>query len=375
MATIPFNTLAPLHALLRDELTAATTRVIDSAWYVLGAEGEAFEAEFAAFHTGDDSTPLHAVGVANGTDAIELALRGLGIGPSDEVITTAHTAVATVCAIERVGAIPILADIDPITCTLDPDAAAAAITPRTKAILPVHIYGGMADLPRLRTLCDRHALALIEDCAQSHAATLDGRMAGTWGDIAAFSFYPTKNLGALGDGGAVLTRDPALAARLRRLRTYGQSSRYIHDERGINSRLDEMQAALLRVKLRHLPAHTADRRRMATLYATTLAGSPVRTPAALPGCDHAYHLYVIQTDDRDGLMTALKTQGIGTAIHYPIPIHRQAAYASLGYADGSLPVTERIARQIVSLPLYIGLADADLHTVAHAIHTHTTVTA
>lgn len=358
---IPFNDLKPIHALLARDLGAAFERVLASGWYILGPELEAFEAAFAAYH----SVP-YAVGVANGTDAVELALRALGIGPGDEVITVAHTAVATVCAVERAGATPVLVDVDEATYTLDPAAAAAAITPRTRAILPVHLYGHPADMTALAALAERHGLALVEDCAQSHGARVDGRMAGTIGKLGAFSFYPTKNLGALGDGGAVITRDAALAARLRRLRNYGQENRYLHAERGQNSRLDELQAAFLRVKLAHLDEHTGVRRRLAERYTRQLAGV-VTPPACRAGAEPVFHLYVVRHPQRDVLMKALEARGIGTLIHYPVPVHLQEAYRDLGYGPGSLPVTERIAREILSLPLYIGLAPETVDSISDAV--------
>lgn len=357
---LPFNTLKPLYDALADEINAAAARALASGWYILGPEVEAFEAEFAAWNGVD-----YAVGVANGTDAIELALRAAGVGAGDEVITVAHTAVATICAIERAGARPVMVDIDPQTYTLDPAAAAAAITPRTRAIIPVHLYGHTADLDALGDLCQRHGLLLIEDCAQAHGALWRGRKAGTVGHLGTFSFYPTKNLGALGDGGAVITRDAALADRLRRLRNYGQTQRYHHDERGVNSRLDELQAAILRVKLAHLDAHNAERRRLAAVYSAALTG--VTLPIERPEAQHVYHLYVVRHPQRDALMAHLKARDIGTLIHYPIPNHLQAGYRDLGYAVGSLPHTERAAAEIVSLPLYIGLTDADVARVAQAV--------
>jgi len=282
------------------------------------------------------------------------------------VITVAHTAVATVCAIERAGAKPVLVDIDPDTYTLDPRAAEAAITSSTRAIIPVHLYGQPADMNAIMDIAQRHNLLVIEDCAQAHGARLDGRKVGTFGHLAAFSFYPTKNLGALGDGGAIITNDAEYAGRLRRLRSYGQSSRYVHDERGINSRLDELQAAILRVKLPHLDAQNARRREIARMYDDGLSGS-VTTPIQRVGADSVYHLYVVRHPERDALIDALKADDVGTLIHYAIPVHLQAAYADLGYRRGSLPVTERACAEIVSLPMYIGLSDADVERVITSV--------
>ncbi len=356
---VPFNSLKPAQALLGDALETAVRRVLASGWYILGPELAAFEDEFAAWHG-----VRHAVGVANGTDAVELALRALGIGPGDEVVTVAHTAMATVCAVERTGATPVLVDIDPATFTMDPAAASAALTPRTRAIVPVHLYGHPADLTALGDLAARHRLALVEDCAQAHGARWNGRLAGTFGHLAAFSFYPTKNLGALGDAGAVITDDPQLAARLRRLRNYGQSDRYHHEEPGQNSRLDEMQAALLRAKLPHLAAHNEERRRLAALYTGSLCG--VAVPQSRPEAGHVFHLYVVRHPRRDAFQESLAARGVQTLIHYPIPIHLQPAAAHLGLLPGALPETERAAREILSLPLWVGMTDADIALVAEA---------
>lgn len=358
---IPFNDLKAVHALVADEIHVATRRVIDSGWYILGPEVEAFEAEFAAWHQ-----VAHAVGVASGTDAIELALRAGGVGPGDEVITVSHTAVPTVCAIERAGAQPVLVDIDPATYTISPQAAEAAITPRTKAIIPVHLYGQPADMTALADLAQRHNLLLIEDCAQAHGARHDGRLVGTIGHMGAFSFYPTKNLGAYGDGGAVITNDAQFAARLKLLRNYGQSKRYVNVERGVNSRLDEMQAAILRVKLAHLDEHNGLRRELAAVYNQHLEGMIL--PIQRAGTEHVYHLYVVRHPQRDHIMDTVAGQGIGTLIHYPIAVHQQEAYADLGYREGSLPVTEQIVREIVSLPLYPGLNKGHIEAVVQAVH-------
>lgn len=359
---IPFNTLKPLHDALADELTRAAARVIQSGWYILGPEVEAFEAEFAAYHgTG------YAVGVGHGTDAIELALRVYDIGPGDEVITVSHTALPTVCAIERAGARPVLVDVDPRTYTMDFSSAEAAITPRTKAIVPVHLYGQMANMDALVALAEKHHLCLIEDCAQAHGARFRGQLAGTFGHAAAFSFYPTKNLGAIGDGGVVLVKEAAAAARLKRLRNYGQTSAYTYEEKGINSRLDEMQAAFLRVKLKYLDEHNTQRRHLAGIYNMALNG--LITPYVQPEAEHVYHLYVVRHPQRDRLMQQLQQQGVGTKIHYPTPVHLVKPYRDSGYATGALPVTEQITREIVSLPLYIGMTASDAETVVAAITT------
>ncbi len=358
---IEFNNLKLLHATLAQEIQDATDRVLNRGWYILGPEVEAFEAAFARFHGVN-----HAIGVANGTDAIELAMRAADIGPGDEVITVAHTAVATVCAIERTGATPVFVDVDPVTYTMDPDAVRPAVTARTRAIVPVHLYGHPADMTALCELAAWYGLLLVEDCAQAHGALHDGRLVGTMGQMGTFSFYPTKNLGAYGDGGAVVTNDTQLAGRLRRLRNYGQTSRYHHFERGVNSRLDEIQAAILSVKLPHLQAHNDERRCLAEAYRQFLRG--VTLPAVSPQVHHVYHLFVIRHPERDRLQESLRRLGVGTLIHYPEPVHRQPAYADLGYGPGSLPITERLAAEILSLPMYVGLSRADVVTIANAVN-------
>lgn len=359
---IPFNNLAPLHALLRREIETALRHVLDSGWYILGEQVEAFEADFAEYHG-----VAHAVGVANGTDALELALRACGVAPGAEVITVAHTAVATVCAIERAGAIPVLVDIDPDTFTLDPSALELAITPRTAAIVPVHLYGQPANLKAIMDIAARRRLLVIEDCAQAHGARYQGQRVGTFGQAAAFSFYPTKNVGAYGDGGAVITNDAGIARRLRLLRNYGQAERGVHETRGINSRLDELQAAILRVKLRYLDEHNEQRRALAARYTAALADlHAIRLPYERRDARHVYHLFVIRSSARDELAAALARRGIGTLVHYPIPVHRQAAYRDLGDRY-HLPVTDEIAGEVLSLPLYIGLDEAQIDYIARAV--------
>lgn len=362
---VPFNNLNHFSPEVRSQIKSAVERVLDSGWFILGPEVEAFESAFANYH----QLP-HCVSVANGTDAIEIALRAAGIGEGDEVITVAHTAVPTVCAIERAGAKPVLVDIDPDTYTIDPAAAEAAINLRTRAIIPVHLYGHPARLDVIREIADYHMLFLLEDCAQAHGARYQDRLVGTWGDAAAFSFYPTKNLGAYGDGGAIITRDPALAERMKRVRNYGQTVRYYHDERGYNSRLDEIQAAILGVKLNHLDEHNHFRRQVAEWYAASLTN--IALPQEVGPIHHVYHLYVARHPRRDWLREQLKTRGIDCQIHYPIPIHLQKAYRDLGYGKGSLPITERVAGEILSLPLNLGLSEADIRFVGEAIQEITT---
>lgn len=357
---IPFFDLNPLHQELASSLRDVLTRVLDSGWYVLGPEVEAFERELAAFHSIE-----HAVGVANGTDAIELALRALDIRPGAEVVTVAHTAVPTVTAIERAGCRPVFADIDRETYTLDPQCLESAITPRTEAIVPVHLYGQPADMPAIMEIAQRHRLAVIEDCAQALGAECHGKLVGTWGHAAALSFYPTKNLGACGDAGAVLTNESAVARKTRQLRSYGQVDRDHFAVRGINSRLDEVQAAILRVKLEHLAAHLGQRHALAAVYDEALSG--VTLPVVRESCSHVYCLYVIRHPRRDMIRDRCQSAGIGTLVHYPIPIHRQAAFADLGYSEGSLPETEAAAAEVVSLPLYFGLATKDIRLVSQTV--------
>ncbi len=361
MSAVPFNDLRRAVDAHRAEHDAAIARVVASGWYVLGEEGRAFEREFAQAVCGGG----HAAGVASGTDAIELALRALGVGPGDEVVTQANTCVPTVAGIERTGATPVLCDVEPEAGTMDPASLERAIGPRTRAVVPVHLYGQCADVDAIRAVAGD--LPIVEDCAQAAGAALRGRPAGSLGDAAAFSFYPTKNLGALGDGGAVASRDEALIERVRRLRMYGQTERYLHAERGVNSRLDELQAAVLRVRLPHLAAANARRQAIAAAYDAALAGGPVRPPARLPEREHVFHLYVVRAPDRDALQRRLADAGVQTLIHYPRPIHRHPPYAALADRGVSLAVSERLAGEILSLPLFPELTDAEVERVVAAL--------
>jgi dTDP-4-amino-4,6-dideoxygalactose transaminase len=356
---------------LKPEIDAAIARVLSSGWYILGGEVKAFEAEFAAWL----GVPA-VVGCGNGTDAIALALRGLGIGPGATVVTVSHTAVATVAAIEMAGATPLLVDIDPSYYTMDPDALRLALEhppaglPPIRAVVPVHLYGQAADMDRIVPLCRTHGVALIEDCAQAHGARLHGQRVGSFGDAATFSFYPTKNLGALGDGGAIAVSDPALAERIAALRQYGWHRHYISDEIGVNSRLDELQAAILRVKLAYLDRQNARRAEIASAYSATLAGTLLHPPAQRDGATNVFHLYVARSSKRDGMQAALKAAVIGTGIHYPVPVHLQPAYAGrIALCPGLCPETDRVAREILSLPLYPELTDADVDTVCTTLKT------
>jgi dTDP-4-amino-4,6-dideoxygalactose transaminase len=339
----------------------AIDRVIASGWFVLGPEVEAFEREFAAA-----SQVPYAVGVGTGTDAITLILRALDIGPGDEVITPPLSAAYSALAVMMAGARPVFADIDPERLTLDPDATAAAITPRTRALLPVHLYGQAADMRPLEALAAKHNLALVEDAAQAQLAMSDGRPIGTIGIAAATSFYPTKNLGALGDGGAVLTRDANLAARVKRLRNGGQTSRYQHLEPGANSRLDEMQAAILRARLPYLPDWTAKRRAIASRYRAALVGGALHVPREFDA-GHVYHLFPVLTEQREAFQAHMSGLGVETLIHYPVPIPRQPALASTSPA--MCAVADLVCAQVVSLPMYPGLSDAAVETVCQAAAT------
>lgn len=341
------------------DVRAAIERVVTRGWFVLGPELEAFEAEFAAA-----CGAPHAVGVGTGTDALALALRACGIGPGDEVITAPVSAAYSALAVMMTGARPVFADIDPARLTLDPAAAAAAITPRTRAIMPVHLYGQPADMPAIAAVAARHRLVVVEDCCQAHGAVCAGRPVGSFGTAAAYSFYPTKNLAALGDGGAITTSDDALAAKLKRLRNGGQTDRYHHVEFGFNSRLDEIQAAILRARLRWLPRWTDARRALAAAYRRELAGAPIAVP---PECDpgHVYHLFPILADARDVLQARLKARGIETLIHYPVPIPRQPALAS--ERPAACPVADRVCDQVLSLPLHPGLGADAVAEVAAAL--------
>jgi len=356
---VPFNALKPAEdtAAVKD----AIDRVIASGWFVLGPEVEAFESEFAAA-----SRVSHAVGVGTGTDAITLILRALDIGPGDEVITPPLSAAYSALAVMMAGARPVFADIDPERLTLDPDATAAAITSRTRAILPVHLYGQAADMRPLEALAARHNLALVEDAAQAQLATSDGRPIGSIGVAAATSFYPTKNLGALGDAGAVLTGDAQLAARVKRLRNGGQTSRYQHLEAGANSRLDELQAAILRARLAYLPQWTAKRRAIASRYRSALSGSVLHVPREFDA-GHVYHLFPVLAEQRDAFQAHMSDRGIETLIHYPVPIPRQPALASTSPAVCA--VADRVCAQVVSLPMYPGLSDAAVESVGDAAAT------
>ena len=359
---IPLVDLKAQYRNIQLEIDTAVASVLKSGRFILGPEVAAFEREFAAY-----CGCAHAIGVNSGTSALHLALLAAGVRPGDEVITTAFTFVATVAAIEYTGARPVLVDVDPVTLTIDPSRVEAAITRRTKAIIPVHLYGRPADMDGIMAVAGAHSLVVVEDAAQAHGAHHRGRGAGSIGDFGCFSFYPGKNLGAAGDGGAVTTRDEGYAETLRKLRDWGAEEKYLHVMKGFNFRLDEIQAAILRVKLRRLEAWTELRRRHASAYSNLLSTAPLTAPAESSEVRHVYHLYVVRTPDRDRLRSELHAAGIQAGIHYPMPVHLQPAYADLGHRAGDFPVAERAADEVLSLPLYPELTTAAIERVAHAV--------
>lgn len=361
---IPQFDLTRQHAGIETEIEAALRRVLRSGRFILGREGAALEAECAAALSVE-----HAIGVASGSDALRLILSALGVGPGDEVVTPAFSFVASATAVLQVGARPAFADVDPATLLLDPDRVATAITARTRALIAVHLYGLPSAMGPLRALAEAHRLALIEDAAQAFGATLGGRPVGRLGTAAAFSFYPTKNLGAYGDAGLITTSDGELAGRLRRARNHGQGHKYDHLELGWNSRLDELQAAVLRVKLGHLATWTEARRRIAGRYAAGLAGWPLALPADLPGARHVFHQYTIRTPRRDALAKHLAAAGIGTACHYPLPVPGQPIFRRLGYDATSYPAAWAASQEVLSLPCFPELRDDEVDTVVAVIRT------
>ncbi|MGH9144539.1 MAG: DegT/DnrJ/EryC1/StrS family aminotransferase [Vicinamibacterales bacterium] len=358
---VPFVDLQAQHAPLNDAIERAVRELVARGDFIMGAAVERFEAEYAAY-----IGSKHALGVGTGLSAIELALRAFEVGPGDEVITPANTFIATVLAIMAVGAKPVFVDMDAATYGIDASAIAAAVTSRTRAIVPVHLYGQSVDLDAVLAVARRHHLVLIEDAAQAHGARYKGRRAGSFGDAAAFSFYPSKNLGAFGDGGMITTSDDRAAAKLRLLRNYGQRVKYYHAIPGTNSRLDTLQAAILSIKLPHLDGWNTARRAHADAYTVRLRAH-VTTPVAAADAEHIYHLYVIQTPDRAALEQRLKARQIQSGIHYPVPAHLQEACASLNYKAGDFPITEAAAPRILSLPMYAELTDAQIDYVAEAV--------
>jgi len=361
---IPFVDLKRQYAAIKDEIAAAVFRVLESGQFALGSEVEAFEKEFAGY-----CGAPYAVGVNSGTSALHLALLAAGVGPGDEVITVPFTFVATAAAIYYTGAKPVYVDIDPQSYTLDPELLEAAITPRTKAILPVHLYGQPADMRPILEIGRRHGLIVIEDAAQAHGAEYEGRRAGSLADMACFSFYPGKNLGAYGEGGAVTTGNPEYVRKIRMLRDWGAEEKDRHKLKGYNYRLEGIQGAILRVKLRHIERWTEARRAHARLYSSRLAGSEFATPLELPGRRHVYHVYAIRSARRSVLQERLREAGVQWGIHYPIPVHLQEAYRESHWGEGSFPHAERAAAEVLSLPMFAELTDEEILKVCDAILT------
>ena len=362
--TIPFLELKPTYTELQDEFDAAYRRVMDSGWYLLGQELEAFEHEFAAY-----CGAAHCVVVGNGLDALHLILRGYGIGPGDEVIVPSHTYIATWLAVSYSGATPVPVEPDARTYNLDPERIAAAITPRTKAILPVHLCGQPAEMDPIRAIAEKHGLKVIEDAAQAHGARYRGSKCGTLGHAAGFSFYPGKNLGAFTDAGAVVTDDAKLADEVRKLRNYGSVVKYQHEVKGVNSRLDELHAAFLRVKLQHLDEWNERRKNFARQYLSQLStlNSQLTLPFVPSWADPVWHLFVVRHPRRDELQRRLQAAGIGTVIHYPVPPHRSGAYSDLHLAPGALPLSELLATEVLSLPIGPHLSESDVAGVVSAV--------
>lgn len=344
------------------EIQDVINDVVNSGWYILGDFVTKFENEFAAFLDAE-----FCVGVASGTDALILALKAIGIQPGDEVITVSHTAVATIAAIEQVGAVPVFADIDPLTRCMNPSCVSGMVSERSRAIIPVHIYGQPAPMEEILSIAGQYQLSVIEDCAQAHGAEINGKKVGTFGDAAAFSFYPTKNLGALGDGGAVVTNSAEIARSIKALREYGWKDRYISAIPGMNSRLDEIQAAVLGVKLPYLARDTARRRYIADSYRESIDNQHIAPPPQVEGTLHAMHLFVLESENRDQFRRFLKDAGIGTAIHYPMPVHKQPAYLKRVRGDDCLACTENLYKRIVSLPMYPELTDLQVEKICTAI--------
>jgi len=359
---VPYLDLKAQYLSIKPEIDAAIAQVLDTCQFVLGPEVAGFEQDFAA-HCGVGE----CIALNSGTSALHLALLAAGVSPGDEVITVPFTFVASVAAVTYTGARPVLVDIDPRSFTMDPAAVEAAITPHTKAILPVHLYGQAADMDPIMEVARRHGLIVIEDAAQAHGAKYKGRPVGSIGDMGCFSFYPGKNLGAYGEGGAVTTSSAEYARTVRMLRDWGQDRKYHHLLRGFNYRMEGFQGAILRVKLRHLERWTEARRAIVGKYNELLADAGVERPTEMPWARHVYHVYTLRTDDRDGLQATLHAEGIQTGIHYPIPVHLQPAYADLGYARGAFPQSEKAAAQVLSLPLYPEMTDAQLEAVSRVV--------
>lgn len=361
--TIPMVDLKTQYLAIKEEIDSAVLGVIQSSAFILGPHGKALEQEIAAYHG-----VRHAIGVASGTDALHLALIAAGVGRGDEVITTPFTFIATAEAVSYVGGVPVFVDIEPDTFNIDPAEVKKKITKKTRAILPVHLYGHPAEMDLIMEIAREHNLKVIEDCAQSFGAEYKGKKAGSFGDMGCFSFFPSKNLGCYGDGGMIITNDDSIAERLASLRNHGSRIRYYHDEVGFNSRLDDIQAAILRVKLRRIEAYNENRRRNAGIYTGYLKPKGVGTPIERVGCRHVFHQYTIRLKNRDRVKETLDKTGVSSSmIYYPVPLHLQKAYAALGMKQGSLPVAEEAAREVLSLPMYPELTEEQIRTAAEAV--------
>ena len=357
------NSMAPGFRMHQDEYEEAALRVLRSGWYILGKEVEAFEEEYAAFH----GIGITCAGVANGLDALILAVRALGIGEGDEVIVQGNTYIASVMGISINGATPVFVEPDEHH-QIGVSKIEAAITPKTKAVMVVHLYGHICDMDKVSEICKKHGLKLVEDCAQAHGAKWNGKLAGTFGDAGCFSFYPSKNIGAFGDAGAVISSDPELIGKIKVLRNYGSGRRYYNEVVGVNSRLDEIQAALLRVRLKYIDEITSERRKIASVYNEKITNPAIIKPVQQEGGYEVYHQYVIRSDRRDELIEYLKEKDIGTIIHYPVPPHLQQAYEYLGHKKGDLPICERYANEVLSIPMYNGMTDEEQQYVIDAIN-------
>jgi dTDP-4-amino-4,6-dideoxygalactose transaminase len=367
MTKVPYLDLAAQYDAIKPEIAEAITKVLDANQYILGDAVKAFEESFARAHGAE-----HGIGVNTGTSALHLALLAAGIGPGDEVITTPFTFVATTAAIVYAGAKPVFVDIDPASFTIDAARIEAAITSRTRGIVPVHLYGHAADMDPITDIADRHGLVVIEDACQAHLAEYKGRRVGSIGAMGCFSFYPGKNLGAYGEGGAVVTNSPQYARTIRLLRSWGEEQRYHHSLKGYNYRMDGLQGAILGVKLRYLEAWTEGRRAAASRYDALLTDAGIETPHEMPFARHVYHVYAVRTPEREALKTSLEAEGVATGIHYPIPVHLQQAYADLGHKRGDFPHAERAAEEVLSLPMFPELTDVQTSHVAAAVRKHTT---
>jgi dTDP-4-amino-4,6-dideoxygalactose transaminase len=359
---VPYLDLRAQMKPLRAELDAAIARTLDNCSFCLGPDVAQFEKDFATF-----CGAQHALGFNSGTSALHVAMLLLGVGPGDEVITTPYTFIATSWAISYCGAKPVYVDIDEATFNLDPKRIEKAITPKTKAVLPVHLYGQPFDVDAVAAVCKKHNLPFVEDAAQAHGAKYKGKSIGTFGAVSCFSFYPAKNLGACGEGGALVTNDPALAARAKSLREHGSTVRYHHDEVGYNYRLEGIQGAVLGVKLKHLENWTRERQRIAARYVELLSGTPLQLPAVTAGNESAWHLYTVRSARRDELKKHLDANGIGNAVHYPMPLHLQKVYANLGHRAGDFPVAEKASREVLSLPMFPELTEAQIQRVAAVV--------